>query len=681
MELKNNKKVVAIVQARSTSDRLPNKILKKIGNQKIIDLVIGSLKKSKKIDKIIVAIPNNYKNIELKKYLIKKKYNFYLGSEKNVLSRYYLASKKYNADIIIRITSDCPLVDFKIIDLMLSFSKSSKYDVITNVYPPTFPDGLDVEIFNFKTLKKTYNTAKKDDDKEHVTKFMYDSKLFKIKNIKNNEDLSIFKFSVDDNQDLLNLREIKKKIGISNLNWKIIIKYLKKNKKYSIKFMKIKRNIGSILKTGPKVWQRATQIIPGGNMLKSKNPEMFLPNLWPTYFSKTSGCAVWDLDNKKYYDLSLMAVGTNILGYSNKEVDRAVLAAVKKGNMSTFNCKEEVELAEKMIEIHPWSDMVKFCRTGGEASAVAVRIARAATSKEKIAVCGYHGWHDWYLATNLKNNSNLDSHLFQNLKIKGVPKSLSETSYSFNFNSIEEFKKVIKKPNIAAVIMEVSRNYIPNKRFLSEIRKICSKKNIILIFDECTSGFRETYGGLHKKYNIIPDLAVFGKALGNGYAITSVIGKRKYMEFANQSFISSTFWTERIGYVAALKTLEIMKKQKSWKIISNKGDSVRKNWNKLSKKYNIKIKTYGIRPLPRFEIISDNWSLYKTFITQEMLKNGLLATDTIYISVSHTGRLLKKYFHILDKLFKVIKDCESNKSNIHELLDTDLAVSNFRRMN
>ena len=342
-------------------------------------------------------------------------------------------------------------------------------------------------------------------------------------------------------------------------------------------------------KTGQKLFLKAKKIIPSGNMMISKNPELFLPDGWPTYFKKTKACYVWDLDNKKYTDMSLMGVGTNILGYSNYKVDNAVKKIIKLGNMSTLNCVEEVKLAEKLVEMHPWSQMVKFTRSGGEANAVATRIARASSGKDNIAFCGYHGWHDWYLATNLKSKKNLNSHLLKNLNTIGVPNNLKNTIYPFKYNDFETLKEIVERKKIGVICMEVMRNEEPKKNFLQKVRKLATKKGIVLIFDECTSGFRKNFGGLHLEYGVIPDIAIFGKALGNGYAINAVIGKKDVMENAQRSFISSTFWTERIGPAAALATLEEMERVKSWKIINNNGLKIMELWNKLSKTHNIKI--------------------------------------------------------------------------------------------
>ncbi len=280
----------------------------------------------------------------------------------------------------------------------------------------------------------------------------------------------------------------------------------KKNKKLFKINSEILHNEGFKLNKEQKLWKRATAIILGGNSLLSKNPDLFLPNKWPTYFTKSKGCKIWDLNNVSFIDMSLMGVGTNILGYCNSEVDNAVKKAVNKGNSTTLNCPEEVFLAEKLLNIHPWAGKVKFARTGGEASAIAVRIARAASKKDKIAFCGYHGWHDWYLSANISNKKNLDKHLLSGLKTSGVPNSLKNTSFPFNYNDFESLKKITDNNDIGVIIMEVERNMKPKNNFLKKIRDLATKKNIVLVFDEITSGFRETFGGLHK--NIMLNLTL-----------------------------------------------------------------------------------------------------------------------------------------------------------------------------
>ena len=228
--------------------------------------------------------------------------------------------------------------------------------------------------------------------------------------------------------------------------------------------------------------------------------------------------------------------------------------------------------------------------------------------------------------------------------------------------------------------MEVERSEPPVDGFLEGVRKLCDDNNIILIFDECTSGFRETYGGLHKKYNIEPDMAMFGKALGNGYAITAIIGRREIMEAAQTSFISSTFWTERIGPTAALKTLDIMHELKSWEIITKKGLEIKRNWLKLANKYGLQINIGGLSALPNFSFKSKNNNEYKTLISQEMLKNNFLAANSVYVCTEHNQSVIDSYFVCLEDIFSLIAECEQGKP-IKEYLNNESCHKGFERLN
>lgn len=432
---------------------------------------------------------------------------------------------------------------------------------------------------------------------------------------------------------------------------------------------------------GQELYEKAKKLIPGGTMLLSKRPEMFLPDLWPSYFSKAKGTRVWDLDGTEYIDMSIMGIGTNTLGYGNDEVDQAVLETVKNGNMSTLNCPEEVWLAEKLIEINPWADMVRFARSGGEANAIAIRIARAASGKDKVAICGYHGWHDWYLSTNHNSGDGLSSHLLPGLDPTGVPKNLKDTVYPFHYNNIEELEQIVANNEIGVIKMEVVRNFGPEDNFLQKVRDLATKNNIVLVFDECTSGFRETFGGIYKKYGVEPDVAMFGKTIGNGYALTAVVGRKEVMEAAQKTFISSTFWTERIGPTAALKTLEVMERIQSWDLITQAGIKMQNGWNEVAKNNGISISISGIPSLSTYSFNSDNALKYKTFITQEMLKKGFLASTNFYASTAHTNSDFDLYFEALNDVYKVIASCEEKSVNIDDLLEGPVCHSGFKRLN
>lgn len=433
--------------------------------------------------------------------------------------------------------------------------------------------------------------------------------------------------------------------------------------------------------TGQKLYQKAKTLIPGGTMLLSKRPEMFLPENWPSYFSKAKGCKVWDLDGKEYIDMSIMGIGTNTLGYGNDEVDNAVIETVKKGNMSTFSCPEEVMLAEKLVEINPWADMVRFARSGGEANSIAIRIARAASGKDKVAICGYHGWHDWYLSANHNEGDELSGHLLPGLSPNGVPKNLKDTVFPFNYNNYDELFAIVENNDIGVIKMEVVRNFGPENNFLQKVRDLANQKNIVLIFDECTSGFRETFGGIYKKYGVEPDMAMYGKTIGNGYALTAVVGKKSVMEAAQKTFISSTFWTERIGPTAALKTLEVMSAMKSWEVITGIGEKMQQKWKDLASSHNLSISVSGIPSLSTYSFNSEQAMEYKTYITQEMLKKGILASTHFYACTEHSDENIDRYFNELDTVYKAISKSEKGNLNIKELLEGPVCHSGFKRLN
>ncbi len=674
-------KVVAIVQARMGSTRLPNKVMKPMAGVPMIELLLARLSKSKLIDKIVVATSIDERNIFLVEHVQKLGYTCVRGSEIDVLDRYLVAARQAQADVVVRITGDCPLIDPVLVDKVIAKFKAEGLDYLSNTAPPSYPDGLDTEVFTLKALERAGRESKDPFDHEHVTPYLRKPGLYKTGSMQHCEDLSNLRWTVDEMADFEVVSQVFAFFSPNIFfSWSEVLDLQRSQPALFAANQKMIRNEGAAMGTGQKLWKRAKTVIPGGNMLLSKRAEMFLPEQWPAYFSKAKGCQVWDLDGKEYIDMSIMGIGTNILGYGHKEVDAAVQQTVSAGNMSTFNCPEEVYLAEKLVELHPWADMARLARSGGEANAIAIRIARAASGKDKVAVCGYHGWHDWYLSANLGDDENLAGHLLPGLDPKGVPQNLRGTVLPFSYNKFDELENLVKTHDIGVIKMEVVRNKGPEDNFLHKVRKLATDKGIVLIFDECTSGFRQTFGGLHKMYGVEPDMAMFGKALGNGYAITATIGRREIMEAAQSTFISSTFWTERIGPTAALKTLEVMERTKSWEAITQTGLIIRERWQQLADKHGIQIDHWGLPALTGFTIKSDNALAYKTLITQEMLAKGYLAGNSVYVSTEHTPNLLNDYFAELDPIFAKIKECEEGR-NVMTLLKGPMCHGGFKRLN
>ena len=434
-------------------------------------------------------------------------------------------------------------------------------------------------------------------------------------------------------------------------------------------------------KKGYALWKKSIKVIPGGNGLLSKRPERYAGEYWPTYFEKALGINLYDLSGNKWKDFAQMGLGCAILGYNNAEVNRYVSKFINKGINTTLNCPEEYILAKKLVKLNSFAKYVKYSRTGGEAMAIAVRIARAKTSTTSLAFSGYHGWHDWYIASNLQNRNNLDEQLLPGLKTNGVPKELIKTAFPFKYNSLSSLKKVLKlNRNIKIIIIEGARKSLLKQEIVKYLNYLKKNKNFVIIVDEITSGLRTSCSGAFKKTKLNPNIAVYGKALGNGFAINAIVGD-EIMDCAQDTFISSSFHTERVGFVAAIKTLEILERDKIWINLDLMGKFLLKGINKIAKKYDIKIKTNDFFPLPSYDFnYKDQNSAYHTFFIQEFLKKGYLTSGSIYLSSKHNKKEIEKYLFHFDKIaFKLKKILEKNE-DIKKYLKIPIIDTGFKRL-
>ncbi len=428
------------------------------------------------------------------------------------------------------------------------------------------------------------------------------------------------------------------------------------------------------------LYVEAKKIIPGGGQLLSKRPEQFLPDYLPAYYSKAKGCYVWDLDGNKILDMSTMGIGSCIIGYADDDINAAVKDCIDNGSMSSLMAPEEVELAHILLDLHPWADMVRYAKGGGDAMAVAVRIARAATKKDIVLFSGYHGWHDWYLSANLADDKALDGQLLKGLSPVGVARGMKGTSYPFFYNNKQEFLDLVEKygDNLAGVVLEAVRGSQPEPGFFETIMETTKKMGIPLIIDEVTSGFRLTCGGSHLVYGIEPDICVFAKGMANGFPMAAIIGKAKFMDAAQESFISSTFWTERIGLRAAVATIKKMKDCKVQEHLINCGKQIQEGWKKAAEKHGINIKVTGIPPLSHISFTDDPLVL-KTLFTQEMLRRGILAKDSYYASFAHKQEHIDYYFEAVDEVFAIMADAIKN-GNAKDLLLGPVCLTGFQRL-
>jgi glutamate-1-semialdehyde aminotransferase len=434
--------------------------------------------------------------------------------------------------------------------------------------------------------------------------------------------------------------------------------------------------------SGQQLYQRARRRIPGGAQLLGKRPEQYLPGGWPAYYSRAQGCTTWDLDGRPYLDFTSNGIGTCLLGYADPAVNAAVTGCIARGSMCTLNSPAEVALADRLCAIHPWAEKVRYARTGGEAMAIAVRLARAFTRRGVVAFCGYHGWSDWYLAANLGESDALSGHLLPGLNPDGVPRALRETSLPFRFNQIAELEQIVAKHGsaLAAIVMEPMRHEAPRDGFLEKVRALADETGAVLIFDEITAGWRSNFGGIHLTLGVAPDLAVFAKALSNGFPMSAIIGRDAVMDTAQQTFVSSTYWTEAIGPTAALATLARMEEVVVSRHIFDVGSRVRSGWAAAGARHGLPVKVGGIPALCVLGFESgENSRALMTLFTQEMLARGFLAAGAFYPTFAHQPGVVADYLEAVDAVFGFLRE-QLDRGTVIAALHGQVAQSGFARL-
>jgi len=403
--------------------------------------------------------------------------------------------------------------------------------------------------------------------------------------------------------------------------------------------------------TGQKLYRRARARIPGGAQLLGKRPEQYLPGGWPAYYSRAQGCTIWDMDDRPYLDFTSNGIGTCLLGYADPVVNAAVTDCVARGNMCTLNAPAEVELADLLCAIHPWATKVRYARTGGEAMSISVRIARAHTRRGVVAFCGYHGWNDWYLAANLGATDALNGHLLPGLDPDGVPRALLGSALPFRYNQIGELEQIV-----------------------------ATHRSELLIFDEITAGWRSNHGGMHLTMGVSPDIAVFAKAMSNGFPMSAIIGRDAVMDAAQQTFISSTYWTESIGPTAAVATLARLEQLKVARHVDEIGSQVRAGWTAAAARTGLTIKVIGIPALCILGFDAGEGSrAVMTLFTQEMLSRGFLAAGGLYPTYAHKADLVSRYLAAVEEVFGLLKD-HLDRGSVLKALHGPVAQSGFARL-
>jgi glutamate-1-semialdehyde 2,1-aminomutase len=408
------------------------------------------------------------------------------------------------------------------------------------------------------------------------------------------------------------------------------------------------------------LYSKALEIIPGGVQLISRRPQLYAPGLTPPYVSHGKGSRFWDLDGNEYIDL-MMCVGASILGYADDAVDAAVIEQIRRGTAYSVNHPLEYELARELIATIPCAEMVRYCKGGGEANAIAVRIARGYTGRDKVLFCGYHGWHDWYLAANLENDSVLDSHLLPGIRPQGVPQGLAGTALPFRYNDLESLEQQLDRHagQVACIILEASRGAsLPAPGFLEGVRALATAHGAVLIFDEVVTGFRLGLGGAQAQFGVTPDLATYAKAISNGYAMGAVVGRGEVMSVVGEMFVSSTYWSDAVGLAAALATIRELRQRDAFQQIAHIGTRFQHSFNELAEEHELPLRAAG---LPQQIAIAAGAGDavqkrgMKDLYVQEMTKRGFFTSFGVSPCYAHSDADLEQAIGAWREVFPMLR--------------------------
>lgn len=659
-------KKIAIIQARMGSTRYPGKVLESLNGQPVLQWIIEAAKKIPTIDQVVVATSNKDCDQQIVGWCQQNNHEVFQGDEQNVLKRFYDAAQHYKADVIVRLTADCPLLDPNIVGQVLYLVSNGDADYASNVMPASWPDGLDSEAFAMDVLSTAYQNATRLSDQEHVTPYIRNNQhMFKCLNVSSPiKGMQKHRWTVDTKEDLNFIEQLVLSTQ-SNATTYDYLETLKQNP--DLKQPNYKRNEGfdksllgenitcSDFTKSNELLERSLKVIPLGAQTFSKSHILYPAKKAPLFLTHGAGARVWDVDSNEYIDL-VSALLPVVLGYNDADVNYAIQAQLSKGISFSMSTELEVELAEKMCSIIPSAEKVRFAKNGTDVTSAAVRLARAYTGRDKMIMCGYHGWQDWSIGTTTRN--------------KGVPKAVSDLSVSVPYNDLDQVETLLKAEQFAGMIMEPCNMTGPNPGYLQGLKDLCEKYGTVLIFDEIVTGFRYNLGGAQKHFGVTPHLSCFGKAMANGMPISAIVGQNHIMKEMEEIFFSGTFGGETLSIAAALATINKIEKEGVIDHLWSYGKDLSDSINKVIARYGLQ-KVIELRGMPCWKLLQftdhENGSadMIKTLFMQEMIKHGILINGALNISGA---------FGSVEKV-KILEAFESALQSIAKGLQSDTVQS------
>jgi glutamate-1-semialdehyde 2,1-aminomutase len=662
--------IVGVLQARYSSSRLPGKVLMPILGHPMLALQIERLRRARRIDKLVVATSDQPDDDALLTACKAIGVECSRGSLNDVLDRVFRAASAEEASIVVRLTGDCPLADPEVIDACIARHCDGKFDYTTNALAPTFPDGLDVEVMSMAALQAAWREATLPSEREHVTPFIYKQpERFRIGHLRGDRDLSALRWTVDEPADMEFVRAVYGALysakpafgmadvldlmaarpGLADLN-----ATHRRNEglaKSLVADEVLMSSMNGRYSKSEALLTRALRTVPLGSQTFSKSRTQFPHGVSPYFITRARGCRVWDADGNEYIDFinSLAAV---TLGYNDPDVTAAVEAQLRDGVIFSLSHPLEMEVAEKIVDMVPCAEMVRFGKNGSDATSGAIRLARAATGRDRVAVCGYHGWQDWYIGSTAR--------------WRGVPQAVRDLTHSFPYNALDELEKLLTAfaGEFAAVILEPMNTTEPAPGFLEGVKAAAHRHGALLIFDETITGFRFANGGAQQHFGVTPDLATFGKGLANGYPLSAIAGRADLMKLMEEIFFSFTFGGETLSLAASLASMSKLQREPVVDTLYRQGskvlDGVR---DRILKHEAGEFMAICGNPTWSFLMLKDvagytQWQL-KTLFMQEMLARGILAFGTHNISYAHSdsdiAALLAAYDEVIPLLVKGVR--------------------------
>ncbi len=653
-------KKIVIIQARMGSTRFPGKVLEKLLGKPILQWVVEASQKTDLIDDVIVATSTLPIDLPIVEWCKSNGVSFSQGSEEDVLDRYYQAAMTYKADIIVRVTSDCPLLQPDLVSQVLYLVSSNQADYASNTNPPTWPDGLDCEAFTFKALEYAHKNATRSSDREHVTPFIRNhQKQFKCLNVDSPAaGLEKHRWTVDAPADLTYVQSLVERcdgsptlyrlLDVIEKNPDLIQPAYQRNEGF-VKSLISENVLCEDFSESQSLLKRALKVIPVGSQTFSKSYIQYPQNTAPLFLTHGQGAKVWDVDGNEYVDF-VNALFPNILGYQDPNVNLAIKRQLNKGISFSLSTELEIELAEKLVEIIPSAEMVRFAKNGTDVTSASVRLARAYTGRDKMIVCGYHGWQDWSIGTTSRN--------------KGIPQAVCDLSVSVPYNDLQCVEDLLKTGAFAGLIMEPCNVAEPNPGYLQGIKDLCERYGSVFIFDEIVTGFRFALGGAQEYFGVTPHLSCFGKAMGNGMPISAIVGRKDIMREMEDIFFSGTFGGEALSLAAALTTIKKLQEHDVISYLWKIGQSLENQVTKLVRdnQLDFVIKLVGFAPWKIMQFLDHSSAaaaVIKTYFLQEMLKRGVLILGSHNVSFAHGAedeyRIVAAYKEVLPLLNEFLK--------------------------